>query len=132
MLPHARPGGIAGLLELLHDRGGEEDLYHVADDSCMEVDDLLPIVEAAALLGFADAAEGDVEITAAGRAFAEADIATRKHLFREAALAHVPLLQQMHRGLESKSDHHAAGILSRHSGRALFRGRKRNGRSRPP
>src|SRR5690349_14285313 len=29
MLPHASPGGIAGLLELLHDRGGREDLYRL-------------------------------------------------------------------------------------------------------
>ena len=43
MLPHARPGGVAGLLELLKDRGGKEDPYHVADDLKMEVDDLLPI-----------------------------------------------------------------------------------------
>src|SRR5262249_54744550 len=30
MLPHARPGGIAGLLEVVADSGGEEDLYHLA------------------------------------------------------------------------------------------------------
>jgi NitT/TauT family transport system ATP-binding protein len=107
MLPHARPGGIAGLLELLHDRGGKEDLYHVADDLLLEVDDLLPIVEGTTLLGLAKAAEGDVETTPAGVAFAEADIALRKQLFREAALARVTLLQQMHKLLESKSDHKA-------------------------
>lgn len=57
MLPHARPGGMAGLLELLQDRGGgHEDLYHVAEDLRMEIDDLLPIVEAAVLLGFAKTA----------------------------------------------------------------------------
>ena len=67
MLPHARPGGIAGLLELLVDRGGKEDLYHVAEDLQLEVDDLLPIVEAATLLGFAKAHEGDVEITPDGQ-----------------------------------------------------------------
>ena len=53
MLPHARPGGIAGLLELLTDRGGRDDLYNLADELAMDVDDLLPIVEAAAMLGFA-------------------------------------------------------------------------------
>ncbi len=105
MLPHARPGGIAGLLELLQDRGGEEDLYHVADDLRMEVDDLLPILEAAALLGFAKTAEGDAEIAPAGSAFAAADIAERKRLFREAALASVSLLQQINSALTSKSDH---------------------------
>jgi NitT/TauT family transport system ATP-binding protein len=105
MLPHARPGGIAGLLEMLIDRNGREDLYHLADELVMEVDDLLPIVEAASLLAFIHVYEGDVEITPEGRAFAEADIQTRKVLFREAALKHVPLLSQIERTLKLKSDH---------------------------
>jgi len=69
-LPHAKPGGMAGLLEFLNDRGGQEDLYHLADELLMEVDDLFPIVEEAVLLGFAQSREGDVEITPAGKAFA--------------------------------------------------------------
>ena len=52
MLPHARPGGIAGLLELLLDKGGRDDVYRLADDLAFEIDDLLPIVDAAQLLGF--------------------------------------------------------------------------------
>lgn len=104
MLPHARPGGIGGLLELLDDRGGSDDLYHVADELRLEVDDLLPIVEGATLLGFASADKGDVAVTPEGKAFAEADISTRKRLFRDAALAHVTLLRQMQTALTSKSD----------------------------
>src|SRR5271156_1359237 len=105
MLPHSRPGGMAGLLELLNDPGGEEDLYHVAEDLLLEVDDLLPILEASTLLRFATAQEGDIKITPEGRAYAEADIPTRKKLFREAVLARASLLQQMHTALEKKSDH---------------------------
>jgi NitT/TauT family transport system ATP-binding protein len=105
MLPHTRPGSIAGLLELLIDHGGEEDLYHVAEQLLLEVDDLLPIVEGATLLGFASAHEGDVKTTPEGEAFAKADIATRKSLFREAALGHVALLQKMKSALETRSDH---------------------------
>jgi NitT/TauT family transport system ATP-binding protein len=105
MLPHARPGSIAGLGELLNERGGKEDLYRVAEELLMEVDDLLPIVEAAALLSFVKSERGDLELTPSGKAFAEADISTRKVLFREAALAHVTLLQQMNGALASKSDH---------------------------
>ena len=105
MLPHSRPGGIAGLLELLNDHGGREDLYHVAEQLVMEVDDLLPIVEAGTLLSFAASDKGDLQITPLGKEFAEADIGTRKRIFRDAALAHVPLLQQMHSALLSKSDH---------------------------
>jgi len=105
MLPQARPGSIAGLVELLNDRGGKEDLYRISEELRMEVDDLLPIVEAATLLSFVTSGRGDIEITPAGKAFAEADISTRKEVFRGAALAHVTLLQQMHKALASKSDH---------------------------
>ncbi len=105
MLPHARPGGIAGLLEILLDRDGRDDLYHLADELVMEVDDLLPIVEAAQLLGLVRVHEGDIEITPQGRAFAEADILSRKRIFREADLAHVPLLRQIEHALRAKSDH---------------------------
>jgi NitT/TauT family transport system ATP-binding protein len=105
MLPHSRSGSIGGLLELLNDRGGKDDLYHIADELQMEVDDLLPILESVTLLGFARSDKGDIEITPEGKAFAEADIATRRQLFRDAALAHVTLLQQMRKALESKSDH---------------------------
>ena len=105
MLPHARRGAIAGLLELLNSHGGKDDLYRVAEELRMEVDDLLPIVEAATLLGFAKSARGDIEITPQGRAFAEADIAARKKLFRDASIAHVNSLRQMHSALTSKSDH---------------------------
>jgi NitT/TauT family transport system ATP-binding protein len=105
VLPHARPGSVAGLLELLNDRGGRDDLYRVAEDLLMELDDLLPIVEAAVLLGFAKSDRGDIELTPAGKAFADAYIEKRTALFREAALAHVPLLQQMNMALSIKGDH---------------------------
>ena len=105
MLPHARPGGIAGLLELLADRGGRDDVYHLAEELRFEVDDLLPITEAAALLGFASVREGDVEITTDGRAFMQADILTRKELFRQAALSHIALFKQIDQTLRAKADH---------------------------
>src|SRR5262249_8640383 len=105
MLPHARRGAIAGLLELVNDRSGKDDLYHLAEELRMDVDDLLPIIESATLLSFAKSARGDVEITAAGKAFAEADIHDRKRQFHETALRKVMLLQQMYSALASKSDH---------------------------
>jgi NitT/TauT family transport system ATP-binding protein len=104
MLPHARPGSIAGLLEILTDRGGRDDLYHLADELAMEAGDLLPIIEAATLLDFIHLEEGDAEITPAGHAFAAADILNRKALFREAALGHVTLLRQIEHALRAKAD----------------------------
>jgi NitT/TauT family transport system ATP-binding protein len=104
-LPHARPGGVAGLLELLIDRNGEEDMYHISEELLLEVDDLLPIIDASVLLGFVTAKEGDVVMTPQGKRFAEADIPTRKILFRDAVLARADLLQQMRTTLMSKADH---------------------------
>src|SRR5581483_3060669 len=105
MLPHARPGGIAGLLEILIDRGGKDDVYKLADELSFELDDLFPIVEAAQLLGFLKLEEGDVAITESGRLFADSEILKQKELFRDAATEHVLLLRQITRALDTKSDH---------------------------
>jgi NitT/TauT family transport system ATP-binding protein len=105
MLPHARPGGIAGLLELIIDFGGRTDIYRLADELAFEIDDLFPIVEAAQLLGFLKVEEGDAAITPEGREYAESEILKQKELFRKAALDHVLLLRQISRALANKSDH---------------------------
>ena len=105
MLPHSRPGGIAGLLELLLDKGGRDDIYRMADNLSFEIDDLLPIVDAAQLLGFLNVEEGDAVITASGTEFANSEILRQKELFRDAAVAHVLLLRQIRLALEAKSDH---------------------------
>jgi NitT/TauT family transport system ATP-binding protein len=108
MLPHARVGGIAGLLELLHDHGGREDLFRLAEELVMDVEDLLPILEACVVLGFAWLKEGDMQITPQGVAFAEADIQQRKVLFRQAALEHITILKQIDSVLKRKTDHSIA------------------------
>src|SRR5277367_5153176 len=51
MLPHTRPGGMAGLLEILVDQGGHADLHVLANVLNLEVDALLPAVDTAVLLG---------------------------------------------------------------------------------
>jgi NitT/TauT family transport system ATP-binding protein len=104
MLPHARPGGIAGFMELLVDRGGRDDLYKLANELAMDVDDILPIVDASVILGFAVLHEGDVEITPEGRQFGEADIQTQKLLFRDAALKNVAILRLIENTLHAKRD----------------------------
>jgi NitT/TauT family transport system ATP-binding protein len=109
MLPHARPGGIAGLLEIVIDLSdkstGRADIYKLADELAFEIDDLLPIMEAAQILGFLQVGEGDVVITPEGREFAESEILKQKDLFRKAALDHVLLLRQITRALNNKTDH---------------------------
>jgi NitT/TauT family transport system ATP-binding protein len=104
MLPHVRVGGIAGFLEILADHGGREDLHRLSHQLMLDSDDLLPIVDACVLLGFANVEKGDAEITELGREVAGGDIQKRKDLFRDAVLAHVPVLQQMVSALQAKAD----------------------------
>jgi len=104
MLPHTRPGGMAGLLEILADQGGRADLHVLADELSLEVDALLPAVDTASLLGMLRVEEGDAIITPDGLAFAQGDIQERKAIFRRAALANIPLLRQMEQSLKAKSN----------------------------
>jgi NitT/TauT family transport system ATP-binding protein len=104
MLPHARPGGISGLLEIIYDRGGREDLPRLASDLRLEIDDLLPAVDASALLGFASVAEGDVMITEIGKEFATAGIHRSHKIFKEQLLSRVPVTATVLRVLEQKHD----------------------------
>jgi NitT/TauT family transport system ATP-binding protein len=104
MLPHTRPGGVAGLLEILVDLGGRIDLHKLAGELSLEVDALLPTVDTAVLLGMLRVEEGDAIITPEGQSFAQADIQTRKAMFRKTALANVPLLRQMEQSLRAKAD----------------------------
>jgi NitT/TauT family transport system ATP-binding protein len=105
MLPHARRGAVAGLLEMLADRNGRDDMYRLAAALSFEIDDLLPVVDAAVILGFAKLEEGDVELTPSGRAFSEADILRRKELFRAAVQEHISLIREITRSLEARADH---------------------------
>ncbi len=103
-LPHARVGGISGLLELLIEQGGRADIPQLAQRLLLEVDDLLPILDSAALLGFAEVAEGDVTVSDIGRTFAEADILSSKVIFREQVLKHAPLVATIYQTLKEKKN----------------------------
>jgi NitT/TauT family transport system ATP-binding protein len=104
MLPHTRPGGLAGLLEILVDQGGRADLHVLADELSLEVDALLPSVDTAVLLGMLKLEEGDAIITTDGQAFAQGDIQGRKAIFRKAVLTNIPLFRQMEQSLKAKAD----------------------------
>jgi NitT/TauT family transport system ATP-binding protein len=104
MLPHARVGGISGLLEIIHARGGREDLPKLAETLSLEVDDLLPAVDASALLGFAEVAHGDVTITGAGTEFATAGVHRSHEIFKEQVLKSVPFLLTVLEAIRQKKD----------------------------
>ncbi len=91
-LPHVRIGGLSGLLELLAEQGpGAEDISHLADRLAVTADDLLAIIEAETLLGFAIVSDGYISVTELGREFVKATILRSKDIFREQLVARVPL-----------------------------------------
>ena len=101
MLPHVRPGGLAGLLEMLPENDERVDIYRLAEDLGLELDDLLPLIEAGELLGFLDVRAGNVGMTLPGRRFTNAGILQQKEYFQEAALHYVPMLGQILRALQA-------------------------------
>lgn len=104
-LPHVNIGSLTGFIERLSALGGREDLYELARDLHLEADDLLPLAEAADLLGFGDIAEGDVFLTEIGKRFAEAGVLEEKELFRQQALQSIALLRQITSQLQATPDH---------------------------
>ncbi len=105
MLPNAKPGAIAGLLELVFERGGEEDIYKLSDELQMEVDDILPIVDACVLLQLVKVTEGDITMTEQGKEFVTGDILERKVSFSRQAMENAVLVKQIIRLLKTKKNH---------------------------
>jgi len=108
-LPDAAVQQLSGLIERLTEPAynGRADLPQLADEENLSVDDLFPLIEALQLLGFAHVSAGDIELIAAGRAYAEADMFERKHMFADAVLKHVPLAAHIRRVLDERPGHRA-------------------------
>jgi NitT/TauT family transport system ATP-binding protein len=98
-LPHAPIATVFGLLEHLRDLpGGREDLYKLGGPLGYELDDLLPVTEAAKRLGLAKVASGDIELTKDGRALAAAEAPERKDRLRT-RLKKLPIIADVRRAL---------------------------------
>ena len=103
-LPAVSVGGMAGLLEILLARGGEDGLAEIADDLNFEVDDLLPLVDAVTLLRLAKVKGPRIELTDAGREYVEADILTSKQVFARLAAKRAPLVRAIVQALHASAD----------------------------
>jgi len=104
VLPKARLNALAGLVEKLAADGGRADFPRLASDLSLELDDLLPIVEAGELVGFCHVQEGDLLITPLGQAYAEASILARKELVAGRILR-VPMIRWIFERLQRDDDH---------------------------
>ena len=108
-LPNASVQQLPGLVDTLTEAPyhGRADLPHLADEENLDMDELFPLIETLQLLGLAHVSGGDIELTALGRIYAEADMLARKQLFAEAVLKHVPLAAHIRRVLDERPGHTA-------------------------
>jgi NitT/TauT family transport system ATP-binding protein len=108
-LPDAAVQQLSGLVERLTEPpyNGRADLPHLADEENLVVDELFPLIEVMQILGWAHVSGGDIELTPAGRAYAEADMLARKLTFGDALLKHVPLAAHIRRVLDERPGHRA-------------------------
>jgi NitT/TauT family transport system ATP-binding protein len=100
-LPQVRIGSIAGLLELLEDRK-TTDLYRLGQELQLDVDEILPIVDAANLLDFIELKEGDICLNAIAHQFIDGNIDQRKKIVRGQLIAHIRPVQQIYKMLQAK------------------------------
>jgi hypothetical protein len=95
---------MSGLVEILHQLEDEVDLADLADELTLEVDDLLPLVDALALLGLVEVEAGRVRLTVEGIGFAGADIQESKRAFAHAVRERVPLVRLITSSLDRSAD----------------------------
>src|SRR5690242_9243405 len=108
-LPDASVQQLPGLVDTLTEApyNGRADLPHLADEENLVMDELFPLIETLQLLGFAQVSGGDIELTALGRSYVQADMLARKQIFAEALLKHVPLAAHIRRVLDERPGHRA-------------------------
>lgn len=104
-LPPAHLNALAGLLERLNSVGAAMDLYKVEAELTMDLNDLLPIVEAGEKLGFVVVQKGDIELTPLGRIYAQADVLTRKEMIASRVLR-LPIIRWIYETLEQDDNQH--------------------------
>ena len=109
VLPDVEIDEMVGLLQYLSGIGGRANLHQLSRDLQIRSDDLLGILEAADLLGFADIAGREVFLTPDGERLAVAGVEEEKTLFRQHVVEQIALVHHMVRELESAPHHTLEG-----------------------
>ena len=99
-LPEATSGGLAGLVEIVVSHGGQTDLPDLADELSFDIDDLLPLVDAASMLGLLIVDGAQCFITDAGMKWHWSGIQESKASFAQFALTRAPLVRTIVKALE--------------------------------
>jgi hypothetical protein len=85
-LPDVPTSEIVALIEHLHARGGQQNVFHICDETNHEFARVIAVVKAAEMLDFVDTPGQVVALTERGQLFAEAGVEQRKALWRDQLL----------------------------------------------
>jgi NitT/TauT family transport system ATP-binding protein len=109
VLPPVSSNLLSGLLETVAAPpfNGTADLPKIASDLQMEIDELFPVAETLQMMRFAELEGGDIKLTEAGMAFANAELDDRKRIFARHLLNYVPLAAHIRRVLDERASHWA-------------------------
>jgi NitT/TauT family transport system ATP-binding protein len=109
VLPRVSSNLLAGLLETVAAApfNGSADLPKIAHDLQMEIDELFPVAETLQMMRLAEVGGGDIRLTEAGLAFANAGLDERKRIFARHLLTYVPLAAHIRRVLDERASHAA-------------------------
>jgi NitT/TauT family transport system ATP-binding protein len=101
-LPQADISHMEGILELLAEEpfSGRADLPQLAEETELTDAELLQVLNALILLGFAYLTDGDILLTALGGEYVAANNAERQEIFGKQLLEHVPLVAYICHGLQ--------------------------------
>ena len=102
--PKSTISEIIGLLEAVNDAGGIEDAARLAGDFDLELDEILPSIDGAELLGFAKVIDGNIELTPDAMKLLDTGIRERKKIIRD-KVADVELIKELKRKLIGRSAH---------------------------
>ncbi|MGA8302600.1 MAG: AAA-associated domain-containing protein [Thermoplasmata archaeon] len=102
--PKCSPTEMQGLLVLLNSHKGSEDVALLADDLDLEIDEILPAIDFAGVLGLVRVVDGRATFTELGRRYVASTIRDRKAILRD-QLRKTTLFRALLRALESAPDH---------------------------
>ena len=95
---------MQGLLVLLSSHKGSEDVALLADDLDLEIDEILPAVDFAEVLGLLSVQDGRTSFTDLGRRYMSSSIRDRKAILRD-QLRRTTLFKTLLRALDSAPGH---------------------------
>lgn len=98
-LPDSGMSRVLGFLEIVNDAPKPCDVDDIAAEYDLDLDEILPTVQAAELLGLVNVHDGEIQLTSSGNKIIESTIQERKKLLR-GKIAELDLIKKFHSELK--------------------------------